>query len=570
MITENKIKQYIEDQILYDKALLIDDSWGIGKSTLVKNLLSGEIKEFTINGKKSYLIINANEISEKTSLRKLLLSESKKINTNKFIDDADTVSNIANFILQKKKTIKSILEKTAVMFDGFIENKTGVESVISNSLDILGIEGESILRSMNYDDYILVIDEVDRMSNPENLKNIYSKIIELQENTKIKIIVIMNSLRVNESYHDDWKDKIYSVSIKIAQTMYFDSIKPKIWNEVENKIKEITPNYRNIRILKQYLSLECYMDNIINKHLKNVAINEYQKEHIDSKKKKLITDFYSYYNKKDYEKYKLKNDNKHHNNLEIEDIENIVNMETDFLDKRLKEILNKYNNEYAQFKDSIDFFFKNFIHKNQNIKKNKKKDAFNFVKNELINKNLNIINLIPFEINELDKETSIIYYLKYLKNDFKISTEQENELINIIHIKLNNIKESLKNLSENEKLNELNKQRIMYSYIAKEIIFSSTTKQKILKSIKKNIKKIYKDIINNYHDNISSELKHFHYKYNSNIIDDIYKSLNDQDVLLIKLRDFKNYSQDCYKQKISLYNSNLKKGKITKDELVKV
>lgn len=568
MITENKIKKYIENETLYPRSLLIDDSWGKGKSSIIKNVLSGNVDNFKIDNNKLYLIVNANDINEKTSFRQLLIANSKKINTNNFLDQDDNdalSSKITNAFVENKKLFKTILDKSKQALDGYIENKTGMENVITNSLEIFGIGGESILKKMNYDDYILVIDEIDRMSDPHNLKNIYSKIIEIQENTKIRVIVIMNSSKIDQEYHDEWKDKIYSASIKVENTTYFNQIKPDIWNDVEEDLKKITPNYKNIRILEKYISLEKYIDKIINGY-KNTPINKYQESKINYKKRSLITKLYIYYNKKDYQTA-LEKKNKNNRRINkfdefeykemIEEIEKISNMDTHFLIKEFEKILDDYNDDYAKLQDAISYFYKNYFHKNQNIDPSKNKGAFKFAKNDLIKDNLNIINLTSIDRTGFGSEPTIMHIFNTLKETYKISINQEEEIISLIYKKLLIMRENFKKLTTKEKLNEFWTQEIIYTHIKKINCSKPTHKIKILKFLQRNMKILYKDIIMNYTDNMSQEEKHFHYKHNFNIIDNIFKNLNldDHENLLFRLRDLKEYSSSEYIKKKNIYYS---------------
>lgn len=564
MITENKIKKYIENETLYPRALLIDDSWGKGKSSIIKNVLSGKVHNFKIDNSKSYLIINANDINDKTSFRQLLIANSKKINTNNFLDqnDNDTLSSkITNAFVENKKLIKTILDKSKQALDGFIENKTGMENVITNSLEIFGIGGESILKKMNYDDYILVIDEIDRMSEPNNLKNIYSKIIEMQENTKTRIIVIMNSSKIAQEYHEEWKDKIYSASIKIENTTYFNQIKPDIWDTVEEDLKKITPNYKNIRILEKYISLEKYIDEIINTYNSN-PINEYQNSKIIYRKKDLIKKLYIYYNKKDYQTNLEKENNGKINKFDeikytekMEEIEKISNMDTDFLIKDFQKILDDYNDDYAKLKDATRYFYKNYFHKNQNIDPSKNKDAFKFAKNNLIKDNLNIINLTSIDRIEFEADLTIMHIFNKLRETYKISINQEEEIVSLIYRKLLIMRESFEKLTTEEKLNELWTQEIIYTHIKKINCSRAVHKTKILNFLKRNMKILYKDIIMNYTDNMSQKEKHFHFKHNFNIIDNIFKNLADQDDLLFRLRELKEYNPSEYRKKLNVYYS---------------
>ena len=561
MITENKIKKYIEDENLYPRALLIDDSWGKGKSSIIKNVLSGNVKDFKINNNKLYLIINASDINDKTSFRQLLIANSKKINTNNFLDkddNDDLSSKITNAFFENKNLIKNIFAKSQQALDGFIENKTGMENVITNSLEIFGIGGESILKKMNYDNYILVIDEIDRMSDPHNLKNIYSKIIEMQENTKIRIIVIMNSSKIDKEYHEEWKDKIYSASIKVENTTYFNQIKPDIWDSVEEDLKKITPNYKNIRILEKYINLEKHIDKIINNYKIN-DINKYQRSKIDARKKELITKLYIYYNKNDYEEqFKDKKSNK----LDefrlkemLEEIENIENMETYFLTQQFQKILDDYNDDYARLQNDIDYFYKNYFHKNQNIDPSKNKDAFKFVKNNLIKNNLNKINLTSIDQKGYGYDQTIMHIFNKLRETYKISINQEEEIISLIYKKLLIMRNNFKKLTNKEKLDELWIQEIIYTHIKEINCSRSIHKTKILKFLKRNIQILYKEIIMNYKEGLSEKEKNFHFKHNFNIIHNIFQKIDNQDNLLFRLRELKNYNDLEYKKKLNIYYS---------------
>lgn len=567
MKTINKIKEYIENEILYNKALLFDDDWGTGKSSLIKNLLSTHDNE-PIKKIESYLIINANEIDEKTNLRKILFSDSKKIHTNNLsLLDNDFINN-SNFIKNIHDPAKKILGNIVKAVDGYIGNKTGVESLIADSISAIGITSETLLKNYSFEKYLLVIDEVDRLSNIEKLKDIYSKIIELQENTEIRIIVIMNSKKVEINTHEEWKDKIYSATIRMEQNEYFDKIKPTNWNEMEKFIKRITPNYKNLRILERYLAIEKHIEDIVTKYSQG-NLNKYQEQYISMEKMGLMEDVYIYYNREDYESYlkkcKIRGENF---STRIVNINKIFNMDINFLDERIKYILDFYNDEYLRLEEDSNYFFHNFIHNEQNINKSKKTKAFTFVKDKLFKDNFNLLSLTHKQ-NGI-KEKSMIFYICMLKEDFKISIKQENDLVKILLNKIKLIVSDAKKDSIEDLFSKFDNNKYDYIFLKKINCLSPKNQYKILKILEKNISYSFKKILYFYDHNFNKNIKEFHYKYNFNIIDDIYNNLQSSYLMLDDLRDLKGYSEANYLIKRKLYYSNLKRPKITKDEINKV
>lgn len=578
MSTERKIKKYLENSKLYTRALLLDDSWGSGKSTLVKNSLSGKIKDnnFKIENIKYYTIINGNDINQKTSLRQLLISSSKKINTENFFninEDKETIQNLANFLGSHKKNLSEVFKKSREAIDGYIKNKTGVENLIGESLQIFGMTGESALKKLDYTGYVLVIDEIDRMNDKSNLKNIYSKIIELQENTPVRIIVILNSEKIDKEIHDEWKDKIYSAVIKIENSEYFNSIKPSIWDEVEEDLKKMTTNYKNIRALHTYKELDDHIDEKINEKLKNEdqILNKYQKEEINNHKASLIKKVYAYYNKDDYKKYKGARYNEDEYLTEIDEIYQIINLSDHSLFNKFNEIINYYNKDYARLKDAISDYFKKYIHfdfKKSDLKK--KTEVFDFVKNTIIKENLALINLTHTREKIFEDENSIMYFLTALKRDFKISRHEEKQIIELMIKKL---KMELKNINElpiNNLIDEIVKLKNMYKNITNEFFLNENDKFVILKNIKKIIKKLIKLILESYADNLPLSMKYFHFRHNTNIIDDIHNNLDDKYILLLKLRTLKDYNNDNFSKLYLNYYGSLKKEKIMKKVMNKV
>lgn len=576
MSTEEKIKKYIEECDLYKKALLIDDKWGTGKTYMVKNVLAGKINDFQINNAIAYSIINANEIDLNTSFRRLLLSSSNNINTNDFHMLGDKASNkYLKFITENKKTVGQFLEKATGLVDGYIENKTGMQNTIGNSLDFLGISGELALKKIDFTGYILVIDEIDRITSEFNLKNIYSKIIELQENTNVRVIVIMNSEKLSPEdnvIHNNWKEKLYSAIIKIEGNDYFNNIKPKFWDDVEPKILRFTKNYKNIRIIEKYNEFDISINRITSTLLNDIEINQYQESHIKNFKENLIENMFAYYNQEDYQTYI----GEKYNTLKIDEkyeiIQMMLNLDDSLLKEKLKNIITYYNSDYARLQNAVTYFYDNFIHNDQIIeKKNKKDEAFIHVRDELINKNLENIELTSIDYyHNHDKEKTLLFYLNYLKESFKITKNEENQIISLIFKKLKKDKK-YHNFSNIELIKELRKQETIYKNIIYETCVNQSVIRKILKSIKNNIKKIVLLLLNSYTDNMPSDVKRFHFIHNTNIIEDIYNGLDDKGELLLRLRELKNFlNMKEYETLIKKYYSSLKPTKITKDEMIKV
>lgn len=572
MKTEDKIKKYIENRNLYDKALLIDDDWGTGKSSIIKQVLSGKIDNFKIENSEFYLIINANEINEKTNIRKELFLGSKKINTDIFFEDVEEKKNkIVSYINKNRKTIKNIFNKIIAASDGFLKKKTDVDNIITNAIGGLGIGIDTFVKNINFDNYILVIDEVDRMPNKSNIKNIYSKIIELQETTKIRIIIVMNSKKVEQKFHNSWKDKIYSASINLDNYNFFYNIKPTIWDDVKEKLKEITPNYKNIRIIEKYNKI----DNFINKFIKDNLeedINKYQEEKINRKKQELIIKLFSYYNKEDYKNKQEKKYNENEYEEYISEIKNLLNLNNEILEAEMLKIIKYYDKEYSKLQDDVQYLYKEFYHKNQITLLKKKSKAIEFIIDKIIKENLNKLLLNYPEHKKFGNDNIIMYYHEILIKDFNISKKDELRFILLIKEKIKSNREKYSELSWEDRLKELEYQKINYFHMSTQKFLNEKEKYKLLKVIKKDINKIYKNIIANYDGNLPKIVKKFHFKHNCNIFHLIYSTIEEQYNLLDEYRELKdNINKNVFDNRKNIYYSNLDiKDKISKSYMNKI
>lgn len=156
------------------KTILIEGNWGIGKTYSYKEFIKkNNLKDIYIS---LFNILDINEID-------------KKIIVKYFLKD-------------NNKTFENIKIKTENIINKFLDKITGVN--LNDIFEVLDINALEFSK-----DTIICFDDLERLNDNLNLKNIFGKIEQLHN--KVTIVIICNTeklLEENKKIFDEYKEKV--------------------------------------------------------------------------------------------------------------------------------------------------------------------------------------------------------------------------------------------------------------------------------------------------------------------------------------------------------------------------
>lgn len=218
MKLQDKILEYINNDC-WKKSFMLSGRWGSGKTTAIRSFLTNYNNINKKNQKFThYCVINGYEINNEFDLKKYIIKNSKNLKTHQ-IDPLITgvlnrgLNKIVDCIQPLKKSEKSLIKGSNIAFKTY----TGVP------VDVPEIGYEFIKNNMEFiyqvdilSKCIVIIDEIDRKQE-NNLGIIFSKMIDLLENYKMKIIFVINKKSVENENEvkilKDWSEKIFDFDI---------------------------------------------------------------------------------------------------------------------------------------------------------------------------------------------------------------------------------------------------------------------------------------------------------------------------------------------------------------------
>lgn len=189
------IKQYLKIETNY--AVIMNGSYGIGKTYFFKNSLSPEIKNISIprDEQKKYLPIHISLFG---------------INS---IEEVQTQIFFALYPILKNRGVKLAAGIGKSIIRGIAQiNKLGDIDKYIADIDVNANEW------LNYDELVLCFDDLDRKSDSLNIKDILGFINTLVENHGAKILIIANekTLKDDENYTNELREKVIGVSIQFS------------------------------------------------------------------------------------------------------------------------------------------------------------------------------------------------------------------------------------------------------------------------------------------------------------------------------------------------------------------
>ncbi len=215
----------------FPQVLLVDGAWGSGKTYFVKNLLENALKKEFESNIYYFSLYGLSSVDEFRD-RIISLTISGNADTTRLADISTD------------------------LFDGFAKNlgEKGIGGILN------GVAGAFKYKLYSkLDDCILILDDLERVSDPKTIKNILGECLNLAETKNIKVIVVTNESKL--PCKDDIekvlvdKFKFFLSHEEIAQILkqeFNDVINNALYNEIILSISSISST--NIRVLKRALS----------------------------------------------------------------------------------------------------------------------------------------------------------------------------------------------------------------------------------------------------------------------------------------------------------------------------
>lgn len=178
MLYENIIKSirnYI-DKKETDYAILLDGVWGTGKTFFIKNIF---LKEYKNNTKKefNYIYMSAAGIND---IEQFINDIYYSLTIKKLSDKNDAYANIYN----NKNIIKSIFNLIPL----------NLIPVIGDNIkqSITDISASIIKETINFSDMVIIIDDIERISDTINIEDFLYKIYDTFILKYLKVIFVCN------------------------------------------------------------------------------------------------------------------------------------------------------------------------------------------------------------------------------------------------------------------------------------------------------------------------------------------------------------------------------------------
>ncbi|MFQ2921570.1 P-loop NTPase fold protein [Aeromonas allosaccharophila] len=211
----------------FPQVILIDGSWGCGKTYFIKNHLIGKLKE---RFKQDVHFFSLYGISSIDDFRDKIISLS--------MTEQEETSVLAKYF--------------AKIVDGAATNlgERGIGAIIS------GAAGAYKYKLYNeLDNFILILDDLERVYSEGLIKNILGECLNLAEEKNIKVIVVANESKI-ECKHDI--EKVFADKYRFSFTheeviailkREYNTLNDQLFNELLLNITAI--DSRNIRVIKR-------------------------------------------------------------------------------------------------------------------------------------------------------------------------------------------------------------------------------------------------------------------------------------------------------------------------------
>lgn len=538
-----KIKNFLESPFIYRRALILNDKWGTGKTTLVNALMKGnihDVEKISETYIESYYFLNLSEYKNKNNIRRNLIFFSKLINKE---DETFKVTE------EQFRNINFIKKGARALIDCFKDNSSNNYKYLNLADDILNLISKNdniIFNNKKLNKKVLIVDELERMPDIEQVKELLFFLIELQEKNEIRVIIVLNEDELNieiKEIFQKWKDKISSVEINMKGYN-----KPKIKTREYSDIYDLEKNYNieenNIRVLENLSIIQKIIEEEIKKE--KIIENKHQKKLVDE----LMNEIHNELN--DYISSNSKNNNSQGvyslGNLEIKDI---LNMNYSSIFNRLSNIKKYYNNQNKELLNifrKIEVFVGSELNEgNRKLNEEYKSKYFGLLE-ELCSNKFFIDHMdINYAVeHDLNRNYDILIYINYLLKNFTLNEFDVNKVANLILLFFKksyekNVKEMKRSNKKlfSKKLTTIDESvyyqwfeylryiKLLDNFSRKFKCYKSKNLSITDKYIKKIMKKMYLILINDDETSINkdetSKRYLFHIMYNDNIINILKK-----------------------------------------------
>jgi len=354
---DEKIIEYLR-QDCWKKSLMIDGKWGIGKTTTIKKFITN-YSNIIINNNAAdlkythYCKINGFEIDKDFDMKKYIVTNSFNLKTceldpllTNFISKC--LNNVSNIPTPLKSLFRSVSKNLKV------EAKFGTVGISTSPYNIMNDfyndHMEYVYHGADISKCIIIVDEIDRQRD-DNLKTIFSKIIDILENYNVKILFIVNSeeLEDEKELMDLWYEKIFDFKLKMDQVEIDTYIPSEFSINFKKYITENIETFSNYRSYNKYLNFL----NILYAKYPSYKFDNNMKSILDPYKELL---FYNIFLQDNYNNFESPSaDVKNKNDKDINEKTKIALMFSTEIDQFIglnnKPLFDKIDKEYEMFKN---------------------------------------------------------------------------------------------------------------------------------------------------------------------------------------------------------------------------
>lgn len=196
---ENTIKNYLKEKNT-DYGIMLTGEWGAGKTYYVKNYLGFIKEELQLNEPLYVSVLGKNTIDE--IVNDIYLSELFSI------DNVNNINFIKTIAKSGGKTLFDILKMLKV------DNTDNVSNLIGS---ITNITTEMSKKIINFENRLIIIDEIERLPNNIEVDNFLYAIYDIFISNNIKVLFVCNENEIYKKYENykNIKEKVIRYTNKI-------------------------------------------------------------------------------------------------------------------------------------------------------------------------------------------------------------------------------------------------------------------------------------------------------------------------------------------------------------------
>lgn len=282
---ENEFLKYLNDDSV--GALLIDDVWGCGKTYNIKKIVETTSFESKFSKTKYYCYLNIDSIIPSLNLKNHVIKNMKRITTKNYVNILLETKKIKLDLTDDEKAIinlsTGIIKDSLTWLTEHLKLKKPIKIITNNTDELFDFLYKKISLT---EECVLIIDEIERKNTSLSLRDFFLKVIDIQSNNNLKIVLIMNSeelIEEDKALLKLWTEKIIYKTLSINNNSNIIQTIPnmeKILKVIENQRNSLLFNQtyiKNIRILK-------ITNNILNE-ITEILFNFAEKLKIENSKK---------------------------------------------------------------------------------------------------------------------------------------------------------------------------------------------------------------------------------------------------------------------------------------------